>query len=102
MATNSMLLKWLPFSIGFLVGGGLIVFRNSYSFSTMYEPYKICFDCGKTAGFPFIMYNSGYFWGGEGYIASGVFANSVVAVFSASVLGYVVNWLAKPRRRSLK
>lgn len=94
--------KWLPFPIGFLVGVGLLLFANSYSFSTMYEPYKICFDCGRTAGFPFVMYNSGYIWGGEGYIASGVFANAVVAFISSTVLGSIFYRLARPRRRILK
>jgi len=97
-----MLRKWLPFLVGFLVGVGLLALANAYSFSTMYEPYKICFDCGRTAGFPFDMYNSGYIWGGEGYIASGVFSNSVVAILSGVVIGSVFAWLANLGRSTFK
>jgi hypothetical protein len=83
------LLRHLPFAIGFAAGPILIWASNLYSLATMYEPYKICFDCGRTAGFPFTMYNSGYLWGGEGYIASGVFANTCVALILGGVFGFL-------------
>lgn len=95
-------IQWLLFSVGLFVGAGLLIFASSYSFLTMYAPFRICFDCGKTAGFPFVMYNSGFIWGGEGYIPSGFFANAVFAFISGSVIGCVFSWHAKPRKRILK
>jgi hypothetical protein len=83
----------LPFSIGFAIGVFVAAGLNWYSMATMYGPYKICFDCGMTAGFPFTMYNSGYLWGGEGYIASGVFANICFALIAGSIVGLVVTGL---------
>ena len=77
----------LPFAIGFVTGITIIAAWNWYSFATMYDPYLICFDCGRTAGAPFTMYNSGYIWGGEGYIASGVFANLCVVLILGAALG---------------
>ena len=84
-------MRRLALLIGFLSGVLIVVVLNWYSIATMYEPYTICFDCGRTAGFPFTMYNSGYLWGGEGFIASGVFANICVAIISGGVLGCITN-----------
>lgn len=79
----------LPFTIGFAFGVFVMFAFNWYSFATMYGQYKICFDCGMTAGVPFTMYNSGYLWGGEGFIASGVFANVCATLIIAGILGFL-------------
>jgi len=84
--------RQLHFVVGFVLGVVLIIAWNWYSFATMYAPYKICFDCGMAAGVPFTMYNSGYLWGGEGFIASGVFANACVALVSGTILGFLVSF----------
>lgn len=89
--------------IGFLLGAGLIIVLNWHSFATMYGPgVKICFDCGATAGFPFVMYNSGYIWGGEGFIPSGVFANATFGFLAGGVSSGFATWFWRLIRRRFK
>lgn len=95
--------KWflhrLPFTIGFSAGPVIIGALNWYSFERIYQPHRICFDCGRIAGVPFTMYNSGYFWGGEGFVASGVFANLCVSLILGAVSGLLFSliWRALTR-----
>lgn len=99
--------NWLTLLIGFSFGTGLIIAGNFYSFATMYGPdVKLCFDCGMTAGFPFIMYNSGYMWGVEGFLPYGVFLNTIsgllVGGVSAGIASGCGSLCETNRRRSIE
>ena len=80
--------RLFPFVIGLLIGVLIVFGMNWYSLATMFDS-GLCFDCGREAGFPFTMYNSGYFWGGEGFIPGGVFANTCFGVILGSILGFI-------------
>lgn len=86
--------------LSFVIGFGLVqmsfLLWNLYLFSRSHETAggAICFDCGLPVGFPFTMYRTDYMWGGEGFIASGVFANICVALIVGSLVGFVVSGLS--------
>ena len=84
-----------PFVIGFSLSVMFFVCLNFYLFSTSHElpGGGLCMDCGLPVGFPFTMYRTDYMWGGEGFIASGVFANICVAIISGGIVGFVISRL---------
>jgi hypothetical protein len=85
--------KRLPYVPGFVLAATFFFCLNLYFLGRSHELPSggICMDCGLPVGFPFTMYRTEYMWGGEGYIASGVFANICVAIISGGLLGFVVS-----------
>jgi hypothetical protein len=102
-------LKGWPFAIGFVVTMMILLLLNLYLLGRSHElpGGGLCMDCGLPVGFPFTMYRTEYMWGGEGFIASGVFANVCVAAISGSLVGVLFSQLwnaivTHTARRNLK
>lgn len=83
--------KSIPFALGFGLGFSFLLFLNLYLLSRSHElpGGGLCMDCGLPVGFPFTLYRTETIMGGEGFVASGVFANGVMAIVSGLILGWM-------------
>jgi hypothetical protein len=92
-----------PFAIAFVGVVLAFVVINFWSLANIYSN-GLCFDCALPAGFPFTLYRTSSFVGGEGFIWAGMVANAAVAMAIGVVVGYVADliWKAARSQSSLR
>ena len=78
------------YGVGLLFSGCALGIANNFHFARM----GTCSDCFRPDGIPFTLFHEGGFAGGEGFVWTGVIADSLVVLVVGIVLGMIWNKLA--------